>query len=1140
MSNINNIPSADRCSALAPLIFLAVLVCLSLGACSGDDQPIPATGDSEQQTVEDSVEERIDRPPINDVTPSETKMGEESADSKSGGFKLSVVDGEDIATAHPMESLSVGDSHIFLLAENSSESGARSTAVVSTVDVAGTPAGAKVGDTYINLAGKKRGIYKIPLRNMDLQPGSYRVSVSVVDGVESSRTFTVTAPNVAAILNRANAPLGRNIALSALGGEIVSVTGDDNRTTWKREFLNDGFTKIYRYRGSTLSEGWQSKKTSTAEIVVAFGGRRIASIDAIGVSPVETTASARTLAMYQRASPIPKDIEIWVSDDLDDASYRKIAEARVLRTTVPQVVHFDTVSARFVKLKVNNTHGSNDVALGELMVFESADASPSVSDGGNINLANPALGGFVVSVSSSAAGNGAWQLTDGKSSSDSGWMSAATDGRSASYTPQDIVLGFGNNDMVLVERIEFEPLAGPSGAFGFGDFSSYQVAELVVSISSAPGAEWQDIGRLEMPADNSSHSIDVNQLATRVRVRVLSNHGGKAIALGEIRVIEGTRPGHRSMVNGAATWTGPDHSISVNSAMPPEPGATLSMPVAKTLQRGQQQQGRLVDVDQIDRYRLSVDAPSTAALTFSLTGKPDVRTSLKLLDEHGAMVKSYMPSADSAAEASMTWLVAPGNYVVEVAETPIYQVIAFDTSGSMSGRIRDLEQAVRSYVASARDDEYINLVRFSDRVEPILDSFSNNKVEVEKALEGQFEAEGSTALIDALYKSAELVKVQQGRQVIVTFTDGQDTSSKASAEALSGLMDKLPLHVYSIGLGSSLTSYNRRTASNGHQYLSSVSQSPTGSRYFAVRESSELASAFDAIGAELRAPAEYTISADYTDAQGELRLTTTGEMIPGLSPPRFELILDASGSMKRASGQQSRMAVAKSVLQSVLQQVPETTEIALRAFGHRVAEGQTGDCEDSELLVPFIAGDNSRLNSAIDKIRALGTTPIAYSVERAIADMADAKELGTIIILVTDGEEECRDDLLQVVQSARDSGLNFSMNIVGFDLDQQTTADLGDVATAAGGGFFAAADAEQLKAAMVKVLSAPFAVLDGSGDVVAQGIINGEPVQLFAGVYTVAIDATGVSMRIPNVVIQANQVRSVRLNRQGDSVGVEK
>ena len=132
---------------------------------------------------------------------------------------------------------------------------------------------------------------------------------------------------------------------------------------------------------------------------------------------------------------------------------------------------------------------------------------------------------------------------------------------------------------------------------------------------------------------------------------------------------------------------------------------------------------------------------------------------------------------------------------------------------------------------------------------------------------------------------------------------------------------------------------------------------------------------------------------------------------------RVELILDGSGSMKEKNGLidgKLKIDVAKEVLAEVVPRLPAGIEVALRVSGHRVREGQRGACQDSELASPSGPPAVEQILQRIAGIQALGTTPIAYSLEQA------AKDFGTesrerMVVLITDGKEECGGDPVQAV-----------------------------------------------------------------------------------------------------------------------------
>ena len=127
---------------------------------------------------------------------------------------------------------------------------------------------------------------------------------------------------------------------------------------------------------------------------------------------------------------------------------------------------------------------------------------------------------------------------------------------------------------------------------------------------------------------------------------------------------------------------------------------------------------------------------------------------------------------------------------------------------------------------------------------------------------------------------------------------------------------------------------------------------------------------------------------------------------PQLTTLRLALILDASGSMWAKVGARTRIDIAKEVMAQVVEKLPDDAEVALRVYGHRIGPGKPGACEDSELVLPFAKIDKRRLLERIRAIRALGTTPIAYSLRQVAKDFRGVPG-EKMVLLVTDGKEEC-------------------------------------------------------------------------------------------------------------------------------------
>ena len=247
--------------------------------------------------------------------------------------------------------------------------------------------------------------------------------------------------------------------------------------------------------------------------------------------------------------------------------------------------------------------------------------------------------------------------------------------------------------------------------------------------------------------------------------------------------------------------------------------------------------------------------------------------------------------------------------------------------------------------------------------------------------------------------------------------------------------------------------------------------------------------------------------------------------------PRIEIILDASGSMreqKRKIDGQLKIEVAKEVLAQIIKSLSESTEVAFRVYGHRIREGRPGDCEDTELLFPFGQLDRERLLEQVRRTQALGTTPLAFSLEQAAKDFPEDGR-GKVIILITDGKEECGADPAATVAELVQRGLDIRVNVVGFGLAEESTKqDMEKVAQITGGTFFDAQDRQTLFKALQSPLSIPFEVFNSSGSRIAGGKV-GETIELPVGEYTVRAQIGTQLAEVSGVYIQNKTLSEIEL-----------
>ena len=169
-------------------------------------------------------------------------------------------------------------------------------------------------------------------------------------------------------------------------------------------------------------------------------------------------------------------------------------------------------------------------------------------------------------------------------------------------------------------------------------------------------------------------------------------------------------------------------------------------------------------------------------------------------------------------------------------------------------------------------------------------------------------------------------------------------------------------------------------------------------------------------------------------------------LLIGLSIPSFAqspktrilFVLDASGSMYASMGQDSRIVVAKRLLSRLVDSLEsiEDVELALRVYGHQSPKTQR-NCKDTKLEVGFGANNHQTIKDEIKDIRPKGTTLIAYSLEQAAYDFPKQHGVRNVIILITDGLEECEGDPCAVSRALQKQGVILRPFIIGLGLTDE-------------------------------------------------------------------------------------------------------
>lgn len=234
------------------------------------------------------------------------------------------------------------------------------------------------------------------------------------------------------------------------------------------------------------------------------------------------------------------------------------------------------------------------------------------------------------------------------------------------------------------------------------------------------------------------------------------------------------------------------------------------------------------------------------------------------------------------------------------ADLPARILILVDASGSMNGRLKttSVRMAATQFLAALSPQDEVALAGFDSEYWGIV-NWTTDKRKVETAF-ADLESFGATALHDALDHAArDLASHGEGRRAVVVITDGVDTASKESSDAVIARSRALDVPIYAVTVVSPVDdpdseAYSPTPAPSalaaGRALLERYA-SWSGGAAFVVSDFAALKKASDLIASELKH--QYRLGYDPPEGpprfrRVEVRTTRKGIMVrtrSGYVPP---------------------------------------------------------------------------------------------------------------------------------------------------------------------------------------------------------------------------------------------------------------
>ena len=140
--------------------------------------------------------------------------------------------------------------------------------------------------------------------------------------------------------------------------------------------------------------------------------------------------------------------------------------------------------------------------------------------------------------------------------------------------------------------------------------------------------------------------------------------------------------------------------------------------------------------------------------------------------------------------------------------TPLSAVMALDCSGSMKKRMKEAQDAAKSFVDSLSQEDKLEVIGFARQVNVLAASGADrpaSRAAIDKTV-----ARGDTALYDAIYAAVESLKNKPGRKAVTLLSDGADDNGKGGQLSKHSLDDVLAaarevnVPIFAIGVGTEI------------------------------------------------------------------------------------------------------------------------------------------------------------------------------------------------------------------------------------------------------------------------------------------------------------------------------------------------
>jgi hypothetical protein len=891
---------------------------------------------------------------------------------------------------------------------------------------------------------------------------------------------------------------GFNVAWNALGGRWTGK--EDSAIGYGFPYLFDGMA--VEGQGLGMRGGLESQ---AIDVIVELAGSK----------PVEVAGLILNELSGSHADRFLRNVDFALS--LDGKEFTPVVEDELLPLKGEQAfVLGQPVAARYARLQVKHSFDGvalPSIGLGELKVI--ARPGFDISKGKGLNLADPFLGGHVVWSRPQISGAG-WDTQILTPEEENPHV------RPRAGEAMEFVLGFHHNRAAQVTRLEWVESSKVKEA------ARIESVSLSVSLDS-PLGPWHPIGDWQLSSGGGIRTLELDSPVWARFLRV-SATGADELKWRSwpdtLRVWE--RPTDNEYQSILTEW-GFASQAAIYEALHPlrvdkpfEAAGHDSKANAAPLKFDRFVGGQVALGKHEHWYKMDVPAGKNT-LSIQAGGDPTVRTVVHLESKSGEPIPVRKLTQKSTPQLHIYEAVVQPEqtYYLKIEEPPRNVVFLWDTSASVGAYLPVIYNSLMAYVEDVVPGrDAANLIPFGGDL--LLRDWYGEPYILQTVLNDYPRKENSSQAEGTLSTASKALAPRAGTKAIVMVTDAATTRYSPVWDEF----ERVQPRIFGLGVGSQ-GAFGRNPPLE--QDLMQDWSRVNGGHYAHLLSEGEMEIAFDRAATMLRRPARYTlvVASTFREAPGPGSLQVVAAKGKATAGGAVELILDASGSMLQRLDGKRRIVIAKEVLsEAVNDYIPPGTPVALRVFGHKEPNSCRTDLEMA--LAPLDAAAATKTIQSVNAMN-LAKTPIADSLAKVEADLSSVQGR-KIVVLVTDGEETCDGKPEEVIQKLQDKGIELSLNIVGFAIDDNNLeAQFEGWAELGGGRYFSADSQEGLSESLEQALQIPFTVYDIGGTVVDQGVVGGDPLELEQGFYRVVVK-TSPPKTFPKVEIPGDQEIQLEVN----------